>query len=291
MGILKRLAALPAFNFALLLWKNLQQDYLSLISAGIAFYFLLAAFPAIGALISLYGLFSDPAFVAGQMDTLGRFLPRAAIAILSDQARSFASSNTKILGLGFFISVTLAIYSATKGVNALIQGLNIAYNLIERRNLVKVNAAAFLLTFVMMAYFLLSLSLVAVLPAMAELMAFPRVIENSILMARWPLLFLMAIIGLEILYAYGPSWKIPKWNLISYGSFIATLLWLGLSLVFSVFVTNFASYNETYGSLSAVIILLLWFWLSALTILIGAEINATAEQFAQDRISKPAGTE
>lgn len=267
--ILERLTSLPGYHFILQLWINLQRDYLSLISGGIAFYFLLAVFPAIGALISLYGLFSDPAFVVRQMDMLGRFLPHSAIAILSDQARSLVSSDAKILSLGFFLNIGLATYSSTQGVHALIQGLNIAYNQTEKRNLVRVNATAFLLTFVMMIYFLVSLSLVAILPS---------VVGQFVLLARWPLLFLMAIFGLEIVYCYGPSRIIPKWDLISYGSFLATLLWLGVSALFSVFVTHFGLYNGTYGSLSAVIILLLWFWLSALTILIGAEINATIEQ-------------
>jgi membrane protein len=269
-------------KFLLRLWGNLQQDYLSLISAGIAFYFLLAAFPAIGALISLYGLFSDPSFVASQMEALGRFLPPAAIAILSDQAKSVASSNARILGLGFFISIGLAIYSATKGVNALIQGLNIAYNEKEKRNLVRLNFTAFLLTFVMLVYFLVSLSLIALLPILVKSMALPAFIVTFVQLARWPLLFLMAIIGLEILYCYGPSRKGPRWNSISYGSLLATLLWLGLSAAFSFLVTHFGTYNETYGSLSAVIVLLLWFWLSALMILTGAEINATIEQYLQD---------
>lgn len=246
-----------------------------MLAAGIAFYFLLAVFPAIGALISVYGIFSDPHFITDQVVSLGRILPRDAIKILIDQAERITSSNESILSLGFVLSVVLTIYSATKGVNALIQGFNIAYNLGETRNLIQVNMTAFLLTFILLAYFLLSLSMIALLPLLIKAAHLGDSYENILLLARWPLLFSMAIIGLELLYYYGPANPNPRWQWISWGSLFATITWLFFSYLFSVFVTNFGTYNETYGSLGAVVILLLWFWLSALTILLGAEINAT----------------
>ena len=201
--------------------------------------------------------------------------------ILIDQAQRITSSNESILSLGFILSVVLTIYSATKGVNALIQGFNIAYNRAETRNLIQVNMTAFLLTFILLTYFLLSLSMIALLPLLIKAVHLGHTYEDLLLLARWPLLFFMAIIGLELLYYYGPANPNPHWRWISWGSVFATATWLFFSYLFSVFVTNFGTYNETYGSLGAVIILLLWFWLSALTILLGAEINATQEESRQ----------
>ncbi len=264
--------------FLLALKKNLDQDYIGLLAAGIAFYFLLASFPALAAAVSLYGIFSDPQFVARQFDLLHHFLPPDAVKILVEQARSIAAGDERVLGVSFVISTALAIYSATKGVNALIQGLNIAYNLGENRSFIKRNFNTLLLTLVMMIYFLVSLSLVAILPVVIHLLPVSDSIETFLLGLRWLLLTIMAVIGLEIFYGYGPAWPQLRWRWFSKGSCTATILWLIASILFSTFVTNFGSYNETYGSLSAVVVLLLWFWMSALTILFGAEINASVAQ-------------
>lgn len=261
----------------------LQQDYLGLISAGVAFYFLLAIFPALGALISIYGVFSDPKFVADQLQLLKRFLPPEALKILADQAYSIVKSHEGALGFGFALSVFLAVYSATKGVNALISGFNIAYNVKETRNFVTLNFTAFTLTFVMLVYFLISLGLIAVLPLVAHVLPFPEHVLGWLFLLRWPLLFVAAIGGLEILYYYGPAHEQRVWHWCSKGSLIATILWLIISSLFSLFVYNFGNYNETYGSLSAVIILLLWFWLSALTVLFGAEVNTVLKDWRDQK--------
>lgn len=263
-------------RFLLALRQNLDQDYIGLLSAGIAFYFLLASFPAMAAAVSLYGIFSDPQFVAKQFDLLHHFLPPDAVKILSEQANAIVSSDERVLGISFVISTGLAIYSATKGVNALIQGLNVAYNLRENRNFIKRNINTILLTLIMVIYVLVSLSLVALLPAVIGALPLSESAENIVLGLRWLLLAAMAIFGLEIFYSYGPAWPQLHWRWFSKGSCAATILWLVASSLFSVFVTNFGSYNETYGSLSAVVVLLLWFWMSAMTILFGAEINASA---------------
>lgn len=276
--IMARLCRSRTFRFVTALMDVLKQDYLGLISAGVAFYFLLAAFPALGALISIYGIFSDPKFVADQLQLLGNFLPPEALKILADQAYSIVEAHEGALGFGFIVSVFLAVYSATKGVNALISGFNIAYNLSENRNFVTLNMTAFTLTFVMLIYFLISLGLIAVLPALVHILPLPEHITKILLLLRWPLLFVAAIGGLEILYYYGPAHKERVWHWCSKGSLIATILWLIMSSLFSLFVYNFGNYNETYGSLSAVIILLLWFWLSAMTVLFGAEVNTVLKQ-------------
>jgi len=260
------------------LYTNIQDDYIGLLAAGIAFYFFMGAFPAIAATISLYGLYSDPKFIADQINYLENFLPPESLKILADQAQSIASSNNAALSAGLFAGIFLTIYSAMKGVRALIQGLNIAFNVRERRNIIKLNAASFTLTFVMLAYFLFSISLIAFMPAVFQFVHIPDYIATPILASRWPLLSISAILGLQILYYHAPAHTHPRCHWIILGSFIATILWLGGSSLFSLFVSNFGNYNETYGSLGAVAVLLLWFWLSALIVLFGAEINCAYSQ-------------
>ncbi len=255
------------------LYVNTNEDYLGLIAAGIAFYFLMAAFPALAAAVSLYGIFSDPNFISDQINLLSRFLPKEALAIFANQATSLVSSSNSALSISFLISVVFALYSATKGVGSLIKGLNIAYNEKEKRKFFRLALTGFMLTFVLLAYLLGALTLIAGLPAFFNIIHLPDFTSDIYLVLRWPLLFMTALFGLEILYFYGPSHTKPRWQWISPGSFIATILWLIVSSGFSLFVTHFGKYNETYGSISAIIVLLLWFWLSAMTILMGAEIN------------------
>jgi membrane protein len=264
----------PAAQYFLRLYNNIQDDYIGLLAAGIAFYFFLAAFPAIGAAIALYGLFADPAFIADQFDTLSRFLPPESLHILQDQARSIVNSSETALSLTLVLGILLTIYSATKGSQALIKGLNIAFNVRDRRNFLVLGVNAFILTFVMLAYIIFALSLIAFMPALFTLLHFPDSISTPLLLLRWPLLFLSAMVGIQIIYNYAPVKK-DRHRIFTWGAFFATLIWLGGSSFFSAFVSNFGNYNETYGSLGAVAVLLLWFWLTAIAILTGAEINAS----------------
>lgn len=276
---------MPAVQYGMRLYDNVENDNIGLLAAGVAFYFFLAAFPAIGALISLYGLFADPAFITGQFENLDHFLPPESLKILADQARSISSTSGAALGLGVIVGLLLTIYSTTKGVKALITGLNVAYNEKERRNFVVLNYKAFVLTFAMLVYLIFSLSLIAVMPALFNFLHIPDYISTPLLAARWPLLSLCAIVGLQIVYYYAPCHKAPQWRWISWGALVAALFWLGASSLFSLFVSNFGNYNETYGSLGAVAVLLLWFWLSSLTILIGAEVNASLASYREHKIS------
>lgn len=255
------------------LYENIDEDALGLIAAGVAFYFLMAAFPALAAIISLYGIFSDPAFVGEQINLLSRFLPAEAVSIFASQTNSLLKAGSETLSISFLISIMFAIYSAAKGIGALIKGLNITYNEREKRGFIKLSLTGFILTSGLMIYLLTALTMVAGLPAFLKIFNFPEFTTKLYLFIRWPLLFFTALVGLEILYSFAPSHARFKWNWISWGSVTATCIWLFASSFFSFFITNFGSYNETYGSISAIVILLLWFWMSAMTILFGAEIN------------------
>jgi membrane protein len=256
---------------------RMNEDYMGLIAAGVAFYFFLAAFPALGALISLYGLFSDPVFITNHLNMLSQILPAEALDIFAVQARELVLSSEKVLSFSLIASVFLALFSATQGVKALIKGFNIANDQKEKRNFFSLNFIAFSLTIIMMAYFTLALGAIAVIPVIIH-HAHLTFTGDVVVWLRWPLLFLSAILGLDILYYFGPSHRNHPWKWISWGAFIAALLWLLFSSLFALFVSHFAQYNKVYGSLGAVVILLLWFWLSALIILAGAEINALNEK-------------
>ncbi len=272
------LRSIPPISYLMDLQEKTTEDYIGLIAAGIAFYFLLAAFPAIGALISLYGLVSDPHDITDQLDYFQRFLPGEAFTILRTQAEQVASSHQGILSLGIIVGLFVAIYSASKGVQALIKGLNIAYDLRERRNIFSLGLTGYILTFAMMFYFLVSLSLVAGVPIVLKYFFFSDFMTQFYATARWPILFFGGMVGLEILYYFGPCHKEPRWRWVSWGSFVATIMWLCSSVLFSFFVSHAGKYNETYGSLGAVIVLMLWFWISAGMIIFGAEVNSVLSE-------------
>ncbi len=276
---------LPAWVLNTLDFKReVQKDYIGLIAAGVAFYFLLAAFPALAAIVSLYGLFMDPHHLAEQFSMLKTFLPPQALDIIINQATALTTTADHTLGISLFVSVAVTLYSATRGVNSLISGFNIAYDAQEKRGMVKLALVSYGLTALLLVYFLLSLLLVAGLPVAVRIFPLPASIAGLISTMRWPMLFGMALVGLEILYTFGPCRR-RRHIRISAGAVAATLLWIGGSSLFSLFISNFTDYNETYGSLGAVVILMLWFWVSALTILIGAEINGHLEKLAEKSLA------
>ncbi len=270
------------------LYNGISNDNLTFIAAGIAFYFLLAVFPALAAAISLYGLFSDPAVIGDQLNLLSRILPPDVVAIFTNQAEGLLEASNRSLSTGFIVGVLIAIYSATRGVAALIKGLNIVYKEKERRNYFVLTLTGYSLTFILLTYMLLALGLIAVMPALFALAHVSEEWSTILLSLRWPILFATALIGLETVYLFGPSHSMARWHWISWGSVLATSLWTVMSVLFSTFITHFGNYNETYGPISAIVILLLWFWLSAITILLGAEINESfQEPRARQRKFKP----
>lgn len=268
------LRSIPPVDYLMSLQEKISDDYIGLVAAGIAFYFLLAAFPAIAGLISLYGLMANPYEITEQFQYFERFLPEQAYDILIMQAEKVASSHEGILSLGIVIGLLVAVWSASKGVRALIKGLNIAWSLHERRNVFALGVTGYVLTLAMMVYFIVSLSLVAGVPLVLKYFFFSEFMTQLFDMARWPILFFGGVVGLEILYYFGPCHERPRWRWASWGSFVATSLWLASSVMFSFFVAHAGNYNEMYGSLGAVIVLMLWFWISAGMIMFGAEVNA-----------------
>ena len=278
---------IPAKGWKDILWRVWQQqgeDNISIIAGGVAYYALLALFPAIAALVSLFGLIADPTTIEAQIANLEDLMPAEALQILSDQARSVASAPSNGLGWGLIIGLLLTLWSASRGTNSLITALNIAYGESEKRNFFYLILLSYGLTVAALLFVILTLALIVAVPAAINLLGLNETpIAIAAGFARWPILAIAVMFALGVLYRVAPSRRDAKWRWVSWGAVAATALWLLGSAGFSLYVSNFGSYNETYGSVGAVVILLLWFNVSAYVILLGAELNAEVEhQTARD---------
>ncbi|HQO77628.1 MAG TPA: YihY/virulence factor BrkB family protein [Thermodesulfobacteriota bacterium] len=268
--------------------KEQSEDNISIIAAGVAFYGLLAIFPALAALVSIYGLVTEPAEVQRQLGALSSFLPREALEIMNYQLSRIASQSGGALSIGLIVGILISIWSASKGMKALMTALNVVYDEEEKRGFFKLNSAALVLTFVGILFVIISLLLIAVLPALFGTLGLPDVIQRLLSLGRWPLLAAFVMFGLAALYRYAPSRDKPRWEWISWGAVSATLLWIAASVLFSLYAANFGNYNKTYGSVGAIIILLTWFYLTAYIVLLGGELNAEMEhQTVKDTTKGP----
>jgi membrane protein len=257
---------------------QIGDDHVSVVSAGVAFFGLLALFPAIGAVVSVAGYLLDPEDVRAQISTVTAMLPEGAAAVFEDQLAQAAGTSQTATGLGAVFGFLLALYGAMRGVRTLMEGMNIAYDEDEDRGFVALNLAALGLTLVLILGVLAALAALIVLPLVTRALGLPEGVQTLIALAKWPVLAAAAALGLAVIYRWGPSRADPRWRWISPGAVAATALWLLGTVAFSVYVANFADYKATYGTIGGVIILLTWLWLSAFIVLLGAELNAEMER-------------
>lgn len=262
--------------------EEIRKDHLTIVAAGVAFFVMLAIVPGIAAIISIYGLVADPAQVQQQFASIKGVMPSEVYQLLNEQMTNIASSSTAA-GWGAALGILVALWGGSKGVKALIDGLNIAYREEEKRGFFKLNLAAIGLTLAGVVGLLILIGLIAFVPAILRSLNVGDTLQTLGSVLRWPLLLVFFMAGLAVLYRYGPSRDEPRWSWVSGGAIAATFLWLIASLLFSFYVANFGSYNKTYGSLGTVVILLMWVYLSAYSVLLGAELNAEMErQTAED---------
>jgi membrane protein len=272
---------IPPSGWKDILWRvkdQVKKDRLSIIAAGVAFYGLLAIFPALIALVALYGLVFDPRQVQEQVSALSGVLPPDAAEILLRQLNDLTTRDTKALGFGAIGGLLLALWSASAGMRTLMEALNVAYNEEEKRGFFRFYGTALLLTLASILGTMLAIVLVVAIPAVLTFLGLDDTLRWVISIAAWPILILMMMIGLAVIFRYGPSRREPRWRWVSWGAFVATVLWIIGSLLFSFYVAKFGNYNETYGAVGAIVILLMWFLLSAYAVLIGAELNAEMER-------------
>jgi membrane protein len=256
---------------------RISTDNISIVAAGVAFYAFVAVVPTLAAVIGIYGLVSDPSHVGSQVTAFARILPKEVLPVLEQQLTRI-TSNSQAAGISAIVGVLVALYGAASATKALIQGLNICYGEREKRGFIRLNAVALLLTFVVIIGAILALAMVAVIPALLENLSFGSAVDTILNWARWPILIAGFIFGLAVMYRYAPSRRDAKWSWVSWGATVAALLWVAGSALFSLYVAKFGSYDKTYGSLAAIVVFLMWLYLSAFAILLGAELNSEMER-------------
>ena len=267
-------------------WKDIswrviraaRRDRITMLAAGVAFYALLALFPTIAAVISLWGLLFDPYEAGQQLYEISRFMPPDAAQLIDQQAQQVVESAKSGSFLGALAGLLIAMYIASKGVGVLVIGLNVVYGESEQRKLLYRTILLTALTFGLIFMTLVSLGFIAIVPVLVDIFAITSPLDQVLQWLRWPALLLLMSVLIALLYRYAPYRRSAQWSWLSYGTLLATVMWLLSSGGLSLYVRYFSSFSELYGSLGAVVALMIWFWLSAFVVLLGAEVNCEMER-------------
>jgi membrane protein len=263
-----------------ILWRTytqIQQHRLLAISAGVVFYGLLALFPAITALVSLYGLFAKPATINDHLTFLSQVTPATVMGLIEDQIGRVAAKGDVKLSVGFAIGLAIAVWSANAGMKAMIDALNIVYEEDEKRGFIRLNLVSLAFTFGAVVGMLLAIGAIVAFPLLLDEFGLERFTNRLIDLGRWPVLTLGILAALAILYRYGPSRREAKWRWVSVGGVLATTFWTAGSVGFSYYLAKYAHYDVTYGSLGTAVGLMTWMWMTVIVILFGAELNSEIE--------------
>lgn len=263
-------------------------DRVSLVAAGCAFYATLALFPAMSMLISIYGLLQDPATVEPQLEVLRDLLPPSAWQLISERVHMLVSRPPASLGLHLLFNTGVTLWSSATGTKSIIAALNLAYEERERRSFLQFQFRSFAITLVAILSTVIGLSLLVGLPAVLAGLGIAEHQTTLIRIASFALLVLALLVGLSLLYRYGPSRERPRWRWVTPGSVVATVLWVIVSALFSLYVGQFASYDAMYGPLGTVAAVMMWFFVTVYAVLLGAELNAELElQTSRDSTDGP----
>lgn len=258
--------------------KEFTADRVTSVAGGVTFFALLALFPAITALVSIYGMLADPATIADDLSMLKSVLPESALELITGQVVAITSAPATSLSIAGIVAILIALWSANGGMKALIEALNIAWFETEKRGFIRLNLVSLALTLSAIFGVILMIALVAILPVLLNTILAGSRAETWLNWLRWPLLAAMLILGLAVIYRFGPSKEDAKWQWISPGAVLATVGLLIASVLFSWYVANFANYNETYGSLGAAVVMMMWLWIASIVVLTGAEVNSEVER-------------
>jgi membrane protein len=267
---------------------EVKEDNVPLLAAGVAFYAMLAIFPAIIAVVTVYGMVADPAQVESQVNELAKSLPSGADELLVGQLTNVVNAGRQSLSIGLALSLLALLWSVSSGVQGLVKSLNVIYDERETRGFAKLRGLSLLLTLGAIVVAVIALALIAVFPNFVESLGLGQAGELAASIGRWVFLAALMLVALGVVYRFAPDRANPRWRWVSWGAVVALALWLLGSVGFSWYVDNFGKYNQTYGALAAVIILLLWLFLSAFAVLLGAEFDAEIErQTARDTTTGP----
>lgn len=274
-------ASIPARGWkdiALRSKDEIKSDNVTLLAAGVAFYALLSLVPALIAVVSLYGMVADPEDVDRQVSSALAAAPTEVRELVSSQLAAVTESTDGGLGIAFAVGLVVALWSASSGVKHLISAINVAYDEEETRGFVALRARCLLFTIGAILFLIVAVGVITALPALLDDTALDRAAQVTVSVLRWPLLGAGLVAALSVLYRYGPDRSEPKWNWTGPGTIFASVAWVAASIGFSVYTSNFASYGETYGSLGAIVVVMLWLMISAVVVIVGAEINAEVEK-------------
>jgi membrane protein len=273
-------AAMPAGyerhwkDVLLRVYHNASEHRLTSIAAGVAFYVLLAIFPGIAALVSIYGLFADPSIIGQHLSDLTSVLPDGAIDIIRDQLQRLVSQGVGHLGFAFLFGVAVSLWSANAGMKALFDALNVVHGETEQRSFIELNIISLGFTLGALAFMIIALAAIAVLPVVMSYVKLPGATQWLIALGKWPSLLIVVAVAIAAVYRFGPSRQGMRWRWLTWGSAAAAIAWIMVSILFSWYVTNFGSYDKTYGSLGAAIGFMTWIWLSSAVVLLGAALDA-----------------
>jgi membrane protein len=260
------------------LYRESSEHYASVLAAAVSYNFFFALFPAMAAGVSMYGLIADAGKVERQLDLLAGLLPGDVLDLIRDQLNSLISASNAALGVSFLVSLLIALYSSTRGVQTLMDGLNIIHESKEDRGFIHRLLVALMMTVGAILFVLLTVSVVAVLPAVLKFLWLGSFAESAISVVRWPILAGIVLLALAVVYRFGPCRENPHWRWISWGAALATAVWLVASGGFSFYVARFGSYNETYGSVGAIMVVLIWLYITGYIVLLGAQLDAILEE-------------
>jgi membrane protein len=267
---------------------EVKEDNVTLLAAGVAFYAMLAIFPAIIAVVTVYGMVADPNQIESQVGEFAERLPAGADELLTEQLRNVTQAGRQSLSIGLAVSLLAVLWAASGGVQGLVKGLNLVYDERESRGFLKLRGLSLLLTLGAIVVAVVALALITVFPAVIDDLGLGQAGELAASIARWVVLALLVLVALAVVYRLAPDRASPRWRWVSWGAVVALVVWLLGSVGFSWYVDNFGKYNQTYGALASVIVLLLWLFLSAFAVLLGAELDAETErQTARDTTTGP----
>ena len=265
---------LPLLRAGYALWLRIEARELGLIAAGVAFFGFLAVFPALAAVIALWGFAADPTVISGELELMADFLPSEAFVLLRDQVDGLLQANNRQLGWTTLFSTVLALWSARAGVAALIRGLNAIHHLPPRYGIWH-QVQALVLTFVLIALALTAMALAVIVPLVIVFLPLGLVETLVLELLNLTLGLCLVVMAVGLLYRFGPNRDAGKKHpLFTQGLLIALILWALVSRGLVLYFANFASYNQVYGSIGAVVALLMWFYLSAYAFLLGAAYDA-----------------
>jgi membrane protein len=264
-------------DILLRVYNGISEDRILANAAGVTYYALLALFPGIAALVSIYGLFADPATIVSHLDAIAGFAPGGAVDVIRDQLTRLTAQGSTTLGISFVVGLLISLWSANAGIKAMFDALNAVYQEKEKRGFIRLNAVTLSFTIATIAFLLIALTGVVAVPVILNYLPLPGVTSLVLEIARWPILLVLVALGLTLIYRHGPSRTEPRWQWITWGSAFAAITWLAASALFSWYAANFGTFNKTYGSLGAIIGFMMWMWLSIIVVLVGAKLNAEIE--------------